>query len=72
MERVEIGDVAIAYDNPFSGETFLLVMEKCVVISIQWITTYSLRFWSCRAFTFPGQNAEVPVDCIVTGESHHP
>jgi hypothetical protein len=27
MEKDEIGDVAIAYDDPFSGETFLLVMR---------------------------------------------
>ena len=39
MDDVEIGDVAIAYDNPLSGETFLLVIR-----SKRWITTYSRRF----------------------------
>ena len=32
MERVEIGDVAIAYDDPFSGETFLLVLRNALLI----------------------------------------
>ena len=32
MERVEIGDVAIAFDDPFSGETFLLVMRNALLI----------------------------------------
>jgi len=32
MEKVEIGDVAIAYNNLFSGETFLLVMRNALLI----------------------------------------
>ena len=32
MEKVEIGDVAIAYNYPFSGETFLLVMRNALLI----------------------------------------
>jgi hypothetical protein len=33
MERVEIGDVAMAYDDLFSGETFLLVLRNALLIS---------------------------------------
>jgi hypothetical protein len=32
MERVEIGDVAIAYDDPYSLETYLLVMRNVLLI----------------------------------------
>ena len=32
MERVKIGDVAITYKNPFSGEMFLLVMRNALLI----------------------------------------
>ena len=32
MEKVEIGDVAIAYNDPFSRETFLLVMRNVLLI----------------------------------------
>jgi hypothetical protein len=32
MKRVEIGDVEIAYNDPFSGETFLLVMRNALLI----------------------------------------
>lgn len=32
MEKVEIGDVAIAYNDLFSGETFLLVMRNVLLI----------------------------------------
>ncbi len=32
MEKVEIGDVAIAYNDPFSGETFFLVMRNALLI----------------------------------------
>ena len=32
MEKVEIGDVAIAYNNPFSGEKFLRVMRNALLI----------------------------------------
>ena len=41
MERVEIGDVAIAYDNPYSLETYLLVMRKVLLIP-------SMDLWSGR------------------------
>ncbi len=32
LERVEIGDVAIAYDNPISLVTYLLVMRNALLI----------------------------------------
>ena len=32
MEQVEIGDVAIAYDDPYSSRTFLLVMRNALLI----------------------------------------
>ena len=32
MDRVKIGDVAVAYDDPFSGETILLVMRNVLLI----------------------------------------
>ena len=32
MEKVEIGDVAIAYNDPFSGKMFLLVMRNVLLI----------------------------------------
>ena len=32
MEQVEIGDVAIAYDDPYSLRTFLLVMRNALLI----------------------------------------
>jgi len=34
MERVEIGDVAIAYNDPISRETFLLVMRNALLIPL--------------------------------------
>ena len=33
MEQVEIGDVAIAYDDPYSSRTFLLVIRNALLIS---------------------------------------
>ncbi len=32
MERVEIGDVAIAYEDPYSLETYLLMMRNTLLI----------------------------------------
>ena len=32
MEQVEIGDVAIAYDDPYSSRTYLLVMRNALLI----------------------------------------
>jgi hypothetical protein len=32
MEKVEIGDVAIAYDDPYSLKTYLLVMRNVLLI----------------------------------------
>jgi hypothetical protein len=32
MERVEIGDVAVAYDDPYSLETYLLMMRNVLLI----------------------------------------
>jgi len=32
MERVEIGDVAIAFDDPFNLKTYLLVMRNALLI----------------------------------------
>ena len=33
MERVEIGDVVVAYNNPFSPETYLLIIRNVLLIS---------------------------------------
>ena len=32
MEQVEIGDVVIAYDDPYSSRTFLLVIRNALLI----------------------------------------
>ena len=32
MERVEIGDVAMAYDCPYTGRTYLLFMRNSLII----------------------------------------
>jgi hypothetical protein len=32
MEQVEIGDVAVAYDDPYTGVTFLLVLRNALLI----------------------------------------
>ena len=32
MERVEIGDVAMAYDSPYSGRTYVLIMRNALLI----------------------------------------
>jgi hypothetical protein len=41
MDDVEIGDVAMAYDDPYTGVTYILVM-RMLCLFLRWITTLFL------------------------------
>jgi hypothetical protein len=61
MERVKIGDVAIAYDNPFSEGDVSACSEEFVVDSADGSQPTPAVF-DPRGFALPGQNAQVPVN----------
>jgi len=56
MEKVEIGDVAAAYDNPYLLETYLLVMDS--INGSQFTSTVS----GPGGFALPGRNPKIPVN----------
>jgi len=56
MEKVEIGDVAVANNDPYSLETYLLVMDS--INGSQFTSTVS----GPGGFALPGRNPKIPVD----------
>ena len=69
MERVEIGDVAMAYDCPYTERTFLLIMRNALIIES--MDHNLLPPFLIREASIPRRNSEVPVDESVAEQSYH-
>ena len=72
MERVEIGDVAMAYDCPYLGRTYVLIMRNALLIpSMDHNLLPPFLIREASLFLDETPNSKVPVDKPVAEQSYH-